>query len=268
MMGRWRSFAGIAVLALSLVSTLSYGQERSDLDFQASKKVLRKIWNQHRIDGYCGCTYTESLDVSSDCGFVPAKESKRAHRIEWEHVVAAADYGRQRACWREAGSSGGREYCRENDPVFRAMEGDPINLMPVVGSLNAYRSDYRYGEVPGEAREYGSCDFEMSPAGSGDRFVEPPAAVKGDVARVYFYFEQRYGHRIAKSQRRLFDAWDRMDPIDAWERERYQLIATATGFRNEVVLAAPMGSSPQRPRAVAGSYSDPESEAMIVRPSK
>lgn len=220
--------------------------------FSEAKGLNKRLWADHRTDFYCGCAYDARQAVSDPCPFpVPltkkGKPNERARRIEWEHVVPAADFGRQRACWtqeqgREKGEND-REYCERVDPVFARMYADPRNLVPAIGLLNQYRLDYRYGEVAGEARQYGACDFEIG-GGEGDRFVEPPANVKGDLARVYFYFEARHGHRIGRSQRQLFEAWSRMDPPDAWELERDRRLEAATGAANPIL--APYRQQAQR----------------------
>lgn len=59
--------------------------------------------------------------------------------------------------------------------------------------------------------------------------AEPAQAVRGDIARIYFYMQDQYGLKISNKQRKLFEVWDRADPVDEWERER--------GRRIEEVLA-------------------------------
>lgn len=43
----------------------------------------------------------------------------------------------------------------------------------------------------------------------GDRLIKLPDAVKRHLARINMGFEDRYGHRIGGSQRRVLDAWIR-----------------------------------------------------------
>ena len=222
----------IAALAALAWSTSLHAQTMS---FSSAKRVLKEIDAANPVERYCGCRYEAGQADITACGADAAKWRNRLRRIEYEHVVPAADFGRQRACWRSApeGTSP-RDHCRRADETFKAMEGDPFNLHPALGTLNAHRSDYRYGEVQGEPREFGRCDFEMSAPGSG-RFIEPPEDFKGDAARVYFYFEARYGHRIGRSQRRLFEAWDKQDPVSEWERTRARMIFERTGMKNSIL---------------------------------
>lgn len=204
-------------------------------DFSAAKRMLNEVHADHRVEIYCACAYTSGLDVLPGCPVEVDRHEARASRIEWEHVVPASDFGRQRACWRNApqGQSG-RDWCRDTDAEFRAMEADPHNLQPAIGALNALRSNYRLGMVPrASTNQFGDCGFKME-----GRVVEPPDAAKGLSARTYKYMEHRYGLRISDSQRRLFDAWDRQFPPSAWEVERNRRVAARIGVENPFVSAA------------------------------
>jgi deoxyribonuclease-1 len=43
---------------------------------------------------------------------------------------------------------------------------------------------------------------------------------------------------LSEKNRPLFDAWDREDPVDAWECERDRRIAALQGNHNPFVIAA------------------------------
>lgn len=113
------------------------------------------------------------------------------------------------------------------------MESDMYNLVPAVGQINGDRSNYSYGMIPGESREYGSCDFEIQ-----DRKAEPREAIRGDIARIYFYMAWAYpGHGIISNKnRKLFEAWDKADPVDTWEIERCRRIEKIQGNHNPFVI--------------------------------
>jgi deoxyribonuclease-1 len=97
------------------------------------------------------------------------------------------------------------------------MEADLYNLQPSIGEVNQLRANYSMAMVPGETRAFGSCDLEIE-----DRKIEPRPDIRGDIARTYFYMDAAYPGRgvISEKNRQLFEAWDREDPVDAWERER------------------------------------------------
>lgn len=240
----WVSRLAVSIVAVATLVGSPVWASGEPETFQESKQLVKRLWAEHRVDFYCGCRFDARMNVSGACGMpVPltrkGEPNQRARRIEWEHVVPAADFGRQRPCWREVGArrpkESAREFCERTDPAFARMHADPRNLVPAIGLLNQYRSDLRYAEIPGEEREYGTCDFERSATGGGERSIEPPAGVKGDVARIYFYYEARHGHRIGRQQRQLFEAWSRMDPPDDWELERDRELERVTGVVNPVL---------------------------------
>lgn len=110
------------------------------------------------------------------------------------------------------------------------MEADLHNLAPAIGAVNAARRNYRFEMVP-DGPEWGSCAMRIS-----GRKAEPSDAAKGIVARTHLYFADAYSsrYRLSRAQRRLFEAWDRQFPPDAWECERERRIAKVQGNRNEV----------------------------------
>jgi len=199
----------------------------ADPSFSKSKKILAKqIYADHQVSFYCGCDYSLKNKPGSSrkhltpnwesCGYTPRKQAKRAARIEWEHLVPAWEFGHQLQCWQE----GGRKACRK-DARFKKMEADMYNLVPAIGEVNGDRSNYRYGMIAGERRVYGACDVEVD---FKSRIVEPAPHIRGDIARTYFYMSEKYGIRISKKQRKLFDAWAKSDPVDDWEIERSRRI--------------------------------------------
>ena len=70
-----------------------------------------------------------------------------------------------------------------------------MNLRPAVGELNADRSDLPYGEIEGEDREYGSCDFEVQGG-----IAEPEASDRGEIARTYLYMERIWGMTLTEEE--------------------------------------------------------------------
>jgi len=112
------------------------------------------------------------------------------------------------------------------------MEADLHNLVPAIGEINGDRSNYSFSMLEGEPRTYGSCDFEVD---FKTRKAEPAPNIRGDIARIYFYMQDRYKLKSSKKQMQLFEAWDKLDPVDDWERERNKRIETVTGTFNKFV---------------------------------
>lgn len=213
--------------------------------FTAAKKALYdQVYPDHRVTFYCGCAYDpdRQIDLAS-CGLQALADKPRAQRIEAEHIFPAAQFGNFRPCWRSPGdfpacvkSSGktvsGRECCQKVDPVFEAAHNDLFNLVPAVGEVNGQRSDFNWGMISGEKREFGTCNFEVD---SSIRRVEPPENIMGDIARTMFYMADTYGFNLSRQDQQLYTAWSRQDPPDAWEIERNRRIKAIQGKGNRFV---------------------------------
>lgn len=207
--------------------------------FQTAKRTLYdKIYADHRITFYCGCQYSEDRKVDLDsCGVKPRKNLERASRVEAEHVFPAYQFGNFRACWREpekvcGEKMSGRKCCEQSDPVFIAAHNDLFNLFPAVGEVNGDRSNYNWGMIPGEKRNYGACNIEVD---TSIRRAEPPENVMGDIARTMFYMAETYRFNLSDQDRQLYAAWDKQDPPDDWERERNRRIKAIQGKGNRFI---------------------------------
>ena len=115
---------------------------------------------------------------------------------------------------------------------FRKMEADMYNLYPSVGEVNGDHSNYSMAMIAEEKRRYGRCDVEIQ-----GKKVEPRPEVRGEIARTYFYMQEVYPSTgiISRKDEKLLQAWDRSDPVDAWECERTRQIRKIQGNANSVV---------------------------------
>lgn len=199
--------------------------------FSKAKKLLTGVYEKQQSSFYCGCDYAlkekKLVPDLKSCGYKPRKNANRAGRIEWEHVMPAWAFGHQMQCWQQ----GGRKACGKI-PQFKKMESDMHNLVPAIGEVNGDRSNYSFSQLAGEPRVYGACDMEVD---FKARKVEPTDAVRGDIARTYFYMRDRYGLNLSKQQTQLLNAWNKLDPVDAWEIERNRSIKEIQGNGNHYV---------------------------------
>jgi deoxyribonuclease-1 len=214
--------------------------------FDRSKTLLKKMYISagHFTEFYCGSTYDEDFNIDhSKSGFRFRKNEERANRIEWEHIVAAESFGQSFPEWRDGHPScvdskgepyKGRKCAAKASKQFELMEADMYNLVPAIGEVNGDRSNYRFDMIQGEKREYGKCNMEIE-----DRVAEPPDDKFGDIARTYMYMEAAYKRGvIAQSNIKLFEAWNKMDPVDKWECERARLIEKIQGNKNTILEKA------------------------------
>lgn len=229
--------ATFSLISIVFISSSTFAA--APTTFSQAKVALKKhIYfdqNNHGALGtlYCGCDWqwvgsSGGRIEPERCGYKIRAIENRGIRTEIEHIVPASWFGQQRQCWQ----NGGRKNCNKNDPVFSLMEADLHNMSVSVGELNADRSNYRFGLLPGTPQQHGLCkskvDFKA-------RVFEPRDEVKGLVARVNFYMTDRYNLTMSEQQQRLFMAWNKQFPVSRWELERDQRIAQVMGHSNGFV---------------------------------
>ena len=229
------------ILPLLLLSTQSFAQNTQITSFSKSKKLLLKIYKDNPVTLYCGCSYKGKKPNLSSCGYIPKKDKKRANRIEWEHVVPAHAFGQSFSEWRKGHPKcvkkngkkfKGRKCAEKMNEEYRRMQADMFNLYPAVGEVNGRRSNYSMAIIEGEAREFGKCDVEIK-----NKKVEPSESIRGEIARTYMYMDSAYPGKgiISKKNRKLFEAWNKIDPVDEWECDRAKRIEKIQGNPNQIL---------------------------------
>lgn len=196
--------------------------------FKEAKKIAWKLYAGHETTFYCGCEYKGNRVDLKSCGYQPRKNTNRAGRVEWEHVVPAWVIGHQRQCWQ----SGGRKNCTANDPVFKRAEADLHNLVPSIGEVNGDRSNFALGMLSDKPSQYGACPMVVN---FKQKTAMPPEHARGASARIYLYMADRYRLRLSKMDRRVYEAWSRQYPVSDWEQWRNQANACAMGWGNPYV---------------------------------
>ena len=206
--------------------------------FAEAKKIARAVFSEHRATLYCGCHYNalNEIDLAS-CNMQAAGFRKRAHHVEWEHMMPAENFGRQFTCWRErlcqkhGKPYKGRACCEKIDPTFRHAEAELYNLWPAVGLVNQARSNYRFSPLETTIGFYG-CDIEID---ATLRKVEPPDRAKGIVARANLFMSDKYQVQLSEAQRKLFEIWNTQFPPNAWEKNWASKIASIEGYSNPYI---------------------------------
>ena len=93
--------------------------------FSKSKKILiKQVYRGHQTTFYCESQYTQGKQVIHTNGYVPKKNSKRAHRLEWEHIVPAHAFGQSFKEWRE-----GHPKCVSSRDAIRSHLHLPARLL-------------------------------------------------------------------------------------------------------------------------------------------
>lgn len=216
---------------------------------KAKKSLFQEVFFDHQRSFYCGSEFDDRGKIAFHTGgYQPRKEGARAYRIEWEHIVPAQAFGQSFSEWRnghpecvdsKGKSFKGRNCAGKKSIPYRYMEADMHNLVPAIGELNGLRSNYSFAMIPGGKSGFGACEMKIE-----SRKAEPPAAVRGDIARTYFYMNAAYPGRgvISNKNRKLFQAWDRGDPVDAWECQRSKRVEMLQGNANPFVKNSCQGT--------------------------
>ena len=196
--------------------------------FQEAKPIINTIVRKiHNYTLYCHCPITWTANGKKGtpnlrtCGYKVRKRQKRAERIEIEHIVPASVLAKNMSCWKQ----GGRKVCKKND-TYNKMAGNLYNLWPAVGEVNADRSNYAYGFVSAPHVSYGQCKMKIS---FRQNRAEPPAPIRGLVARTYLYMSAKYHITLEEQQKALYEQWNKKYPISSWERQRAKQIKRYMG---------------------------------------
>lgn len=216
---------------------LAAGNATNDSFSQAKRMLERQVYFDHRVTVYCGAEFNAEKRVVLPEGFSTAAHEKRATKVEWEHATPAENFGRAFSEWRDGSPEcvtkngkpfKGRKCAEKVNMEYRHMQADMYNLFPAIGSVNAVRSNKQYSALPGSESAFGSCPAKVD----GNRF-EPPDRAKGQVARAALYMADSYPkYRLSRQQQQLFEAWDKMHSVDAWECTRAKRIEKLQGNAN------------------------------------
>ncbi len=221
------------MLSLVIATSIAIAGGNTDIrNFREAKKHTVQFHSERGLTLYCRCEYSgKKIDLKS-CNYRAASNPKRARRLEWEHVVPAEAFGWSFVEWREGSEKcrrGSKKYkgrkCAEKNPEFNFMEADLYNLFPEVGEVNGLRSNYSMAEV-GALGKFTGISFGGCQAKIFQSKFEPMDFAKGTVARAYLYMEQAYPGRgiISDKNEKLFQAWDKLHPVEPWECELYRKI--------------------------------------------
>ena len=205
--------------------------------FREAKKIAQKFYTYSSfLSFYCDCPFKGSKVMLSSCPLPQElKEHKRSQKIEWEHIVPASQFGKQIPAWKEGhpkcqNKKGtpfkGRKCARLSSQKFRLMEADLYNLVPVVGQVNALRSNYPLGQVTQLESKLGSCGTKIS-----KNKILPREGIRGLVARIYLYMHKSYpGYKIINNQnKKLILGWSKENPPTSFEKARNLYIQRMQG---------------------------------------
>lgn len=200
---------GSVAVACGMESDAASGQTGIE-DYEEARMLFwKRLYNEGGRTLYC--------DELFGTGYNPG--------INVEHVFPMAWVTNALNC-------GHRKQCRESSERFNQVEADLHNLYPARSEVNDARGAMRFGEITGERRWRGSCDFEVD---EGRRVAEPRDGARGEIARAMFYMRDTYNLVIFRKFGRRLKQWHRDDPANALERRRNETIENIQGTRNKFI---------------------------------
>lgn len=169
------------------------------------------------------------------------KYVSRGNKVEWEHITPASWFvtvnqeihdawfmGHEKCITSSSTVYKGRKCAAKVSTLFNQMEADMYNLVPVIGALNAMRSDKPFTIIDGEAREFGeTIDMEITSSA-----VEVMPSKRGNVARVMLYMNKKYGVQFPDHNNtvQMLNEWNLADPEDAWEIQKKDILNKTYGM--------------------------------------
>lgn len=150
---------------------------------------------------------------------------KKSQDIEIEHVYPTQWTVNYLGCESVA-------QCRSESRRFNRIEADLHNYYPALTMIIRARSDFPYGVVAGEFREFFECDFELDVR---NEVVEARNAALGNIARSLFYMHWEYGLPIRNHSLDKLLRWHQNDPPSKDEKRRNDIIEKLQGTRNTFI---------------------------------
>lgn len=234
---RTATLSAFLVLLLMPLAGLSQPDAPANLYLGELRSWLRENWYVGAFDdlGYNGAR-TQMFSYTNEengqihgiyTGFTqPAQAVTYLDPINAEHIIPQSFFG-----------------------GISPMKSDLFNLQPAHGSANSARGNSMYGEVADATAQWygisGSGDYVTQGAVPGNADLwsersgdvwEPRESVKGDLARMAFYFYTAYpteaGSLEGLADPDVLYSWHLNDPVDAAEATRNDRIETVQGNRN------------------------------------
>ncbi len=199
-----------SALCLLLTTTLVIGQNTrfSDPETVVSDHFWANLYANGGSTFFCDTAFTSKGFLLTDGYVYPLAD-----------VRSALDCGTSRQC-------------KQNNQ-YRQIASDMHNMIPVRSRTEMGRRNARYEDL-GKSVSADECGIRRSA-----QFFEPPARVKGDVARTLAYMVDTYNLPWLGSSAVLKE-WNRLDPPDDRELTRHRRVVEIQGNDN------PFISNPER----------------------
>ncbi len=195
------------LLASALVALPRAGASQNTRFSDPDTVIKEQFWGQlYRSGGtsfFCNKTFTSKGFLLTDGYIYPLS-----------HVRSALRCGTPSQC--------------SQDPRYQQIASDLHNIVPVHARIELRRRNAIYEELD-DGIEVRECGIRESA-----QFMEPPAGVKGDIARAVGYMVDAYSLPWVGADT-VFKAWNEQDPPDDRELTRHRQIVELQGNENRFV---------------------------------
>ncbi|MGY0399525.1 MAG: endonuclease [Ostreibacterium sp.] len=227
----WKKKIAILIGILISIGT-AYQQSNAD-----EEKTKKKSYPSHQYREYnhalriLWTTVYPNKGKTLYCGvtFSTKDRRKRKKIANAEHVFPMSWVTKDLKC-------GSRKQCQVSSKKFRLIESDLHNIYPAKISINTARSHFRFGEVSGEKRQFGRCDFEVD---KKRHIAEPEPKIRGKIARAMLYLQYQYGLNLPSRTKKLMKKWDNKNPPNKEEKRREKIIEREQGRENPFITRYP-----------------------------
>ncbi len=238
-------FLFVVLTGLSFAQTYgTYYQSAEGLKGAALKDALNNIIKGHTMFPYTSSS-TDVWDILKQTDKDPSNSANVIFLYSGQSIIAglAGDEFRDGTGWtREHVWPQSRGDFNTDTP---GVGTDVHNLRPENDGVNSTRSNRSYDYCKDCIEVYYNGIFTGSYIDKNEYTFEPRDAVKGDVARIIFYMATRYEGKDGEldmeptetipdilDKQPIFGRlstlleWNRIDPVDDWERNRNEIIYT------------------------------------------
>lgn len=142
--------------------------------------------------------------------------------------LIAASYIYPQGSIRQHLGCGSKRQCLRDSAEYNRIASDLHNIVPADSYFEMKRTNTVFGALDTDI-EANDCGIKRMM-----HIIEPPAEVRGDIARVIFYMHQTYNLPIIGSPA-VLEAWDKMDPPSSDEIQRSKQVYELQGNANPLV---------------------------------
>ncbi|KZY70145.1 hypothetical protein A3742_16160 [Oleiphilus sp. HI0071] len=152
-----------------------------------------------------------------------------------KNPLIAASYIYPQGSIRQHLGCGTKRQCLRDSAEYNRIASDLHNVVPADSYFEMKRTNTVFGALDSDI-EANDCGIKRMM-----HIIEPPAAVRGDIARVIFYMHQTYNLPVIGSPA-VLEAWNKIDPPSADEIARSKQIYELQGNANPLLSVSNVAS--------------------------